>query len=292
MRASWWQRWGTASSGLLALTLLPLAAAILHAWRAGWVPIGDHGLIELRAADVFTSNHPWLGTWTSASLTANTNLNNPGPLLFDALAPFVKLLGGSAGAVLGVAVINGAAIAVTLWQGRVLAGRRGELRRQVERDEDGSCSHRHAAEGGRDRPPRRRDTNRRRGKCPPQQGADRPQPTHLVRCEAERAEGQHQHRRQRGHHPHDADDEQVGHRSVADDEQAMHQQRSDREHGEQRHGSEGQRWPRRDVDEPIGRAGCDRYRVLERRPQEPRWYCDDASNQAQSEPVADGVGRR
>lgn len=127
MRASWWQRWGTASSGLLALTLLPLLAAILHAWRAGWVPIGDHGLIELRAADVFTSNHPWLGTWTSASLTANTNFNNPGPLLFDALAPFVKLLGGSAGAVLGVAVINGAAIAIALWQGRVLAGRRGEL---------------------------------------------------------------------------------------------------------------------------------------------------------------------
>lgn len=122
-----WRRCCTPSSVLLGLTLLPLVAAIVHAWRAGWVPIGDHGLIELRAADVFTSNHPWLGTWTSASLTANTDFNNPGPLLFDALAPFVKLFGGSAGAVLGVATINGGAIAIALRQGRALAGRRGEL---------------------------------------------------------------------------------------------------------------------------------------------------------------------
>ena len=120
-------RWCTLSYGLLLLTWVPLLAAVGHAWRAGWVPIGDHGLIELRAADVLTANHPWLGTWTSASLSAGADLNNPGPLLFDALAPFVKLFGGSIGAVWGVAVINGAASALTLWQGRVLAGRRGEV---------------------------------------------------------------------------------------------------------------------------------------------------------------------
>ncbi len=120
-------RWCTLSYGFLLLTWVPLLAAVGHAWRAGWVPIGDHGLIELRAADVLSGNHPWLGTWTSASLSAGVNLNNPGPLLFDALAPFVKPFGGSMGAVWGVAVINGAANALTLWQGRVLAGRRGEV---------------------------------------------------------------------------------------------------------------------------------------------------------------------
>ena len=124
---TWGRRRCTPTAALLALTLAPLLVAVLHAWRAGWVPIGDHGLIELRAADVLTADHPWLGTWTSASLSAGTDLNNPGPLLFDLLAPFVKLLGGSAGAVIGVAAINGAACAVALFQGRLLAGRRGEL---------------------------------------------------------------------------------------------------------------------------------------------------------------------
>lgn len=115
------------SVGLFALTLVPILAAVVHAVRAGWVPIGDHGLIELRAADVLTTNHPWLGTWTSASLTAPDHMNNPGPLLFDALAPFIKWFGGSVGAVIGVATINAAACAATLWQGHVLGGRRGQL---------------------------------------------------------------------------------------------------------------------------------------------------------------------
>lgn len=124
---AWVRRRLTPSLGLLLLTLLPLVTAMWHAWRAGWVPIGDHGLIELRAADVLTGNHPWLGTWTSASLSAGVDFNNPGPLLFDLLAPFIKLFGGSAGAVIGVAVINGGACAIALHQGRRLAGLRGEV---------------------------------------------------------------------------------------------------------------------------------------------------------------------
>lgn len=115
------------SVGLFLLTLVPILAAVVHAIRAGWVPLGDHGLIELRAADVLTSNHPWLGTWTSASLTAPADMNNPGPLLFDALAPFIKWFGGSTGAVLGVAAINATSCAAALWQGHILAGRRGQL---------------------------------------------------------------------------------------------------------------------------------------------------------------------
>ena len=101
---TWGRRRCTPTAALLALTLAPLLVAVLHAWRAGWVPIGDHGLIELRAADVLTADHPWLGTWTSASLSAGTDLNNPGPLLFDLLAPFVKVLGGSAGTAGGLKV--------------------------------------------------------------------------------------------------------------------------------------------------------------------------------------------
>ena len=109
------------------LVQLPLLAAVLHAWRAGWVPIGDHGLIILRATDVFTSNHPLLGTWSSASLSTGSILSNPGPLLFDGLAPFVKLLGNRIGPVLGVGALNAVASVVALRQGRHLGGRRGEL---------------------------------------------------------------------------------------------------------------------------------------------------------------------
>ena len=52
----------------------------------GFEPIGDNALIELRAWDVFTSDRPLLGTWSSASVATGLDLNHPGPLLFDYFA--------------------------------------------------------------------------------------------------------------------------------------------------------------------------------------------------------------
>ena len=58
---------------------------------------GDDGLITLRAQDVLTADHPWFGTWTSASLSTGVDFNNPLPLHFEWLALFVKPFGVAAG---------------------------------------------------------------------------------------------------------------------------------------------------------------------------------------------------
>ncbi|MEO7397362.1 MAG: hypothetical protein ABIW84_02250 [Ilumatobacteraceae bacterium] len=90
--------------------LTPIIVSAVRTAIRGWVPIGDNGLLLLRSADVATDNHPWLGTWTSASLTAGKNFNNPGPLLFDLLAIPVKALGYGVGIPIGMAIINGGAV--------------------------------------------------------------------------------------------------------------------------------------------------------------------------------------
>ena len=87
----------------------PIVVATVRALRRGWVAAGDNGLLLLRTQDVGTSNHPLLGTWTSASLTAGRSINNPGPLWFDVLAPFVRIAGPSVGLAVGVMVANVAA---------------------------------------------------------------------------------------------------------------------------------------------------------------------------------------
>jgi hypothetical protein len=108
----------------VAIATVPVVVATVRTLAGGWIALGDNGLILLRAHDVGTSNHPLLGTWTSASLTAGRNVNNPGPLWFDVLAPFVRLGGPSVGLALGVMAINVAAIVVTAWA----AHRAGGLR--------------------------------------------------------------------------------------------------------------------------------------------------------------------
>ena len=93
----------------VVLTVAPVFVATTHRIH-GWIAIGDNGLILLRTQDVATANHPLLGTWTSASLTAGRDINNPGPLWYDLLAPFVKVAGPSVGFAIGVMLANAAAI--------------------------------------------------------------------------------------------------------------------------------------------------------------------------------------
>lgn len=89
-----------------AFTILPIITAAANSIRRDWRPIGDNAFIAIRANDVLTSHHPWLGTWSSASVDAGSMINHPGPLLFDSLAPTVKLFGGPAGIAIGVALVN------------------------------------------------------------------------------------------------------------------------------------------------------------------------------------------
>ncbi len=107
---------------VVALALLPVIVAPIRALARGWVAVGDNGLLLLRAQDVMTSDHPLLGTWTSASLGAGESINNPGPLWWDVLAPFVKLGGPSVGLALGVMAANAAAIVLAAWAARRAGG--------------------------------------------------------------------------------------------------------------------------------------------------------------------------
>jgi len=98
------------SVAAVVVALLPVAVATTRALERGWLPVSDDAFFAIRARDVLTEHHPLLGTWSSASLTADTELNHPGPLLFDVLALPVRLLGGGAGLALGVALVNGLAV--------------------------------------------------------------------------------------------------------------------------------------------------------------------------------------
>ncbi len=104
------------------MAITPLVVATVRALSRRWIAIGDNGLILLRAEDVATANHPLLGTWTSASLTAGRNINNPGPLWFDVLAPFVRIGGPSVGLAVGVMVANIAAIVGAIWAAQRTGG--------------------------------------------------------------------------------------------------------------------------------------------------------------------------
>src|SRR6188508_2919956 len=60
--------------------VLPIVTAVVRALAHGWFPIGDAALLAIRAFDVATSDHPLLGSWTSASFALGIDVNNPGPL--------------------------------------------------------------------------------------------------------------------------------------------------------------------------------------------------------------------
>lgn len=96
--------------------MVPVAVATARAIHDGWIPTGDNALFAVRARDVFSIRHlPLIGTWSSASLNAGTDLNHPGPLYFDLLAVPARLMDSGAGIAFGVAVINVLCIVGIAW---------------------------------------------------------------------------------------------------------------------------------------------------------------------------------
>lgn len=95
---------------LLAVAILPIVVAVVRALANHWFPISDNALLYIRVADVGTEHHPWFGSWTSASLSVGENMNNPGPLYDDLLAPFAKLFSPGPGAAIGVGFANALSI--------------------------------------------------------------------------------------------------------------------------------------------------------------------------------------
>ncbi len=103
---------------LATLTSLVIAWSAVRGVRSGYTPAGDNAILELRARDVFTSNHPLLGSGSSASISSGIDVNHPGPLLFDLMAIPIKLFGTNAGIALSIATLN---IAVVWLIGVVLS---------------------------------------------------------------------------------------------------------------------------------------------------------------------------
>ncbi|MEO5900972.1 MAG: hypothetical protein ABIR68_12715, partial [Ilumatobacteraceae bacterium] len=99
-------RWRWTPAALTAAVVVPIVVAVVRAVHERWFPVGDSALLYVRARDVLTADHPWLGSWTSASLSIGHDVNNPGPLYSDLIAPFGRLLHGGAGAAIGVGLVN------------------------------------------------------------------------------------------------------------------------------------------------------------------------------------------
>jgi hypothetical protein len=109
------------ASMLLAVNL-PIVVATVRALARGWQPLGDNGILAVRSADVGTSNHPLLGSWTSASLVVGENVNNPGPLYFDLIALPIRVLGPWVGLAVGVMLLNMAASSLAVVASRRISG--------------------------------------------------------------------------------------------------------------------------------------------------------------------------
>lgn len=91
---------------LAAATSLVIAFSAARGVAGGYEPVNDNSLIELRAGDVFTGNHPLLGTLSSASISTGIDVNHLGPLLFDVVAIPLRLFGRSAGIAGSIALLN------------------------------------------------------------------------------------------------------------------------------------------------------------------------------------------
>ena len=109
-------------AGLLVAVNLPVVVAAVRALAGGWQPMGDNGIMLVRARDVGTEHHPLLGMWTSASALFDANLNHPGPLYFDALALPVRVLGPWVGLAVGAMLVNMAASSFAVVAGRRISG--------------------------------------------------------------------------------------------------------------------------------------------------------------------------
>jgi hypothetical protein len=106
-------RWITRAA--IALGVLPVLVAGVRAAVGGWTPTGDDAYSAVRAHDVFSSNAPLLGTWSSASIYTGHQINHPGALHFDLLAIPVHLLGHGPGTAVGMALVNAAAVGSIGW---------------------------------------------------------------------------------------------------------------------------------------------------------------------------------
>ena len=105
-----------------AVAVLPFVVAAVRALREGWYPIGDAAQLYIRATDVLTGHHPWIGSGSSASTSLGFQVNNAGPLYFDLIAPFARTMPPGWGAVVGISAVNVACLVLAGLAARRVGG--------------------------------------------------------------------------------------------------------------------------------------------------------------------------
>lgn len=101
---------------MVLLILVPFGASAVRAKHVHWLPSGDDALIGLRATDVFSSERPLIGQGSTTHLYGHEGgTSHPGPIEFYWLAVPMKVLGPAAGMILGILVVNLAAVLVAAW---------------------------------------------------------------------------------------------------------------------------------------------------------------------------------
>jgi hypothetical protein len=92
----------------LGVALLGLVVVAARAATAGAEPVGDSAIVAIRARDVLSGELPLVGM---PAASTETGAHHPAPFLFDLLAVPVALLPDGTGLVVGMALLNAAAIA-------------------------------------------------------------------------------------------------------------------------------------------------------------------------------------
>jgi hypothetical protein len=88
---------------------IPFAVAAFAADRDGWYPVGDDAVVLIASRQVFSAHPPVSGEATTSS-KFGVSSHHPGPLVFEVYAPFVAVLGGTAGLLAGAAAVAIASI--------------------------------------------------------------------------------------------------------------------------------------------------------------------------------------
>ena len=111
------ERWLIVATAVAAA--LPVIVSTVRGLTAGWVPLSDQAAAATRAYDVFTSETPLVGPWSSSSTSLGEPTYHPGPLLYWLLAVPARLPVAAFPVTMGV--VNTAAVAGAV----ALAHRRG-----------------------------------------------------------------------------------------------------------------------------------------------------------------------
>lgn len=95
------------------LTAAIVVMVVVRAVTADWLAAGDFAVMRMRSLDVGTTDTPLVGVYS------RYGWNHPGPLMFYAYAPFMRIVGGSSsGLLLGAMAVNAVSIGAVLWLAR------------------------------------------------------------------------------------------------------------------------------------------------------------------------------